>query len=214
MQLPFTNDQFLGVFSAYNTAVWPAQIVVVLLALVAVFLTFRRDSPSRGVAAILALLWCWTGVVYHWMFFAAINPAARFFGALCVLQSVLLLVFGVIRDSVRFRFRSDWRSLTGFVFIFYALVAYPAIGYALGHRYPANPTFGAPCPTTIFTIGLLLWTETRLRWYLMLIPFIWSLIGFGAALSLGIVEDTGLLIAGIAGFGLTVFDRRAALAAS
>ncbi|WP_414541485.1 DUF6064 family protein [Nostoc sp. CCY0012] len=29
---------------------------------------------------------------------------------------------------------------------------YPLIGYALGRIFPTSPTFGVPCPTTIFTV--------------------------------------------------------------
>lgn len=208
MQLPFTIDQFLGVFSDYNAAIWPAQIFLILLALAIILVSFRRRPPSRAVASVLAFLWCWTGVVYHWLFFASIKSAAGLFGGLCVVQSILLLYFGVVRNSIRFRLRAGWRALLGFVLIFYALVAYPSIGYLLGHRYPANPTFGAPCPTTIFTIGLLLWMEPRTRWYVMVIPFLWSIVGFSAALSLGILEDIGLLVAGILGMGLALTDKR------
>ena len=37
----------------------------------------------------------------------------------------------------------------------FAVLIYPARTYLMGHRYPAFPTFGLPCPTTLFTIGLL-----------------------------------------------------------
>ncbi len=32
MQLPFTVEQFFGVFQAYNSAVWPAQVFLLALA--------------------------------------------------------------------------------------------------------------------------------------------------------------------------------------
>ena len=83
--------------------------------------------------------------------------------------------------------------------LLYGLVIYPVLGYFLGHRYPASPTFGAPCPTTIFTFGLLLWATSRVNWFYYMLPLIWSLIGFTAALNLGVREDIGLLVAGIAG---------------
>lgn len=39
----------------------------------------------------------------------------------------------------------------------YAMVIHPVIGILVGHTWPAMPMLGiAPCPTTIFTIGLLL----------------------------------------------------------
>jgi hypothetical protein len=199
MQLPFTLEQFLLVFSSYNTAIWPMQIVLDLLGLAAIALCFRTAASSRIVAAILGGLWAWTGIVYHLMFFANVNPAARVFGTLCIVQAIIFLVFGVFKHEIDFRFVRDWRSITGAVFILYAMLIYPIIGYALGHVYPASPTFGAPCPTTIFTFGILLWTVGRLRWYLYILPLVWALIGFTAALKLGIREDIGLLVAGVAG---------------
>jgi len=85
------------------------------------------------------------------------------------------------------------------------MIGYPLLGYFLGHIYPASPCFGvAPCPTTIFTFGLLLLTVKRVPKYLLIIPLIWSFIGFTAALKLGIKEDIGLLIAGVATLILTI----------
>jgi hypothetical protein len=88
------------------------------------------------------------------------------------------------------------------------MLIYPVLGYLLGHGYPSSPCFGvAPCPTTIFTFGLLLWADRPPR-YLVLLPLIWSIIGFFAAISLGIREDIGLLVAGLAGSGLILFRGR------
>jgi hypothetical protein len=78
----------------------------------------------------------------------------------------------------------------------YALVAYPAIAYASGQHYPALPTFGLPCPTTIFTIALLLWMPGTSPRALLVIPILWSVLGLSAATTLGIREDFGLAVAG------------------
>ena len=85
------------------------------------------------------------------------------------------------------------------VFLVYALIVYPALGYWFGHRYPAAPTFGLPCPTTIFTLGMLLWTDRRVPLYLLPMPLVWSFIGIWAAVSLGMTEDFRLLPAGLIG---------------
>jgi len=98
------------------------------------------------------------------------------------------------------------------VLILYGMVLYPVLGYFLGHAYPASPTFGAPCPTTIFTFGLLLWTKGRVKWFLLVLPLIWSLIGFGAAVKLGIREDIGLLVAGLVGTIVLLAKRDGGLA--
>ncbi len=93
-------------------------------------------------------------------------------------------------------------------------VLYPLIGVASGHRYPAMPMFGvAPCPTTIFTFGLLLWTIDRVPKYLLLIPLLWSLLGVVAALQLGIPEDFVLPLSGLVVTALLIWRDRGHAAA-
>jgi integral membrane sensor domain MASE1 len=56
--LPFTREQFLGVFVTYNDAIWPLQIVTYLLGIVVVVaLLFRHGRPSdRIIAGVLAAM--------------------------------------------------------------------------------------------------------------------------------------------------------------
>jgi hypothetical protein len=92
--------------------------------------------------------------------------------------------------------------------IAYARLAYPVTGYLFGRVFPAAPTFSAPCPTTIFTFGLLLWAEDRrLPLYLSVIPLLWAIIGSTAIWHFGIAEDFGLSVAA-AVFALFVFRRQ------
>ncbi len=68
----------------------------------------------------------------------------------------------------------------------------PGLSIALGHAYLVTPTFGVPCPTTIFSAGVLL-TCRRLPLLVTLIPLVWSLIGGSAAVLLGVAADYVLL---------------------
>jgi hypothetical protein len=79
----------------------------------------------------------------------------------------------------------------------YALAVYPLFGWSLGHRYPSSPTFGVPCPTTIATLGLLVWLSPPPPWWLLVVPLLWVVVGSSAAFALGIREDIGLLVAGV-----------------
>ena len=64
------------------------------------------------------------------------------------------------------------------------------------------PAFGVPCPTTIFTAGVLMLATPR-SWRLSIIPVMWSVIGGSAANLLAVRADYALPIAGIA---LAVFS--------
>lgn len=136
------------------------------------------------------------------MFFCTINPAATLFGGVFVLEGIALLALGAAQRRLRFRCNLTLRGVTGALLLVYALVAYPLLDYAAGHRYPAAPTFGLPCPTTIFTLGLLLWVERPMPRSLLAIPLAWCAIGASAALQLGVREDLGLVAAGVLSLGL------------
>lgn len=197
MNYPFSAEQFIGVMIKYNDAVWPMQVVFYLLALVTLFLIFRpSQTSSKIISAILGMFWLWMGIVYHWSFFAEINPAARVFGAMFVLEGILFVYYGLIRDKLSFKFDKSSRGYIGLGLAVVGLLIYPIVGYVMGHRFPGNPTFGLPCPTTIFTLGLLL-LSTAYSKRLIVIPFLWSLVGFMAAVSFGIKEDVLLLLSGL-----------------
>jgi hypothetical protein len=205
--LPFTVDQFLGVFQQYNQAIWPMHIVAYILGIAVIILAAKKTRYSdQAISVILACFWAWMGIVYHLMYFSTINGAALGFGVLFIIQAILWLVFGVIRPKLSFQLDTNPYALTGVVLIVYAMLVYPLIGTLLGHGYPRSPSFGvAPCPTTIFTFGLLLLTTARVPKTLLVIPFIWSLLGFSAAQLLGIREDVGLIVAGVLSVGLLLW---------
>jgi len=199
MSLPFSTAQFLDVFARYNEAVWPAPVVFSAMAVMAVLLALRPAADSgRSVMAMLAFFWGWMGLVYHGLFFTRINPAAYLFGVLFVAQGVLLALVA-LRRAPSFRLRADAAGIAGAVLVVYALAGYPLAGWLAGQRFPAAPTFGLPCPTVIFTFGVLLWADRRLPAWLLAIPAAWAVVGTVAAGSLGMTEDYALLPAAIAG---------------
>jgi hypothetical protein len=212
MILPFTVEQFFAVFARYNQEVWPAQLLLYALAVVSVCLALRKKSnASVLVSSVLAGFWLWMGAVYHLAYFLAINPAAFGFGVLFIVQALVFVEAGVIHQRLQFRFRPDARGLVGAALLAYALIVYPLLGWLAGHRYPAAPTFGLPCPTTIFTFGLLLWAVEQLPWRVLVIPLLWALIGSFAALFLTVIEDFGLPIAGLIVVSFMALRRRTEL---
>jgi hypothetical protein len=216
MQLPFTQTEFFDVFVRYNTAVWPLKVVFnAAAALVLLGLLASWRGAARSTLVVLAVLWMWVGVVYHGIYFRPINPVAVVFAGFFVVQAILLL--WAARSPMEIRVGRDWPTVVGAALIGYGLVVYPVLGqFITGHPFPAAPTFGLPCPTTLFTVGVLLWARP-LRARLLVIPVLWSVIGFSAALRLGVYEDAGLAVAAVAGVAGILLalrqkrERRAAL---
>jgi hypothetical protein len=195
--LPFSREQFLAVFADYNRAIWPAQLMAYLLALALVVLLLRRPrAGNRAAPALLALMWAWTGIAYHVLFFAAINPAALGFAALFVLQA-LLFAQVALRGGLRLSPRRGAPAAWGWMLVAYAGVVYPLLGTRSGHGWPALPMFGVtPCPVTLFSFGVLLLAQPPLPRRLLVVPWLWALVGGSAALLLGVPQDWPLLIGG------------------
>lgn len=198
MNFPFTTEQFLNVFGSYNLSVWPAQVFIIIIALFSIFLSiYKIKYSSRLISISIAFLWLWIGIIYHYMFFAKINKAAYAFAVLFIIQALLFLYYGVIKNSLSFNYTNSLKGVFSILLFTYAFIFYPLLGYAFGHSYPRFPTFGLPCPTTIFTFGLLLLLEGKVNKVLFIIPVLWAVIGFTAALKLGIVQDIGLLVSAV-----------------
>ncbi len=202
MTLPFTQQQFLAVFESYNLAIWPAQIIFQVAGCYTVYLLFKPGSRrDKIITAVLLSMWLWNGAAYHLLFFSAINKLAYAFAALFLIQAGLFFLTGLLKGDLSFSGpKIGVPTVLGLAAVVYAIVVYPILGTLAGHGFPRSPMFGvAPCPTTIFTFGLLMLANPGVPKYLLAVPLAWSMIGFGAALNLGMIEDTGLLISGFTG---------------
>ncbi|WP_260293574.1 DUF6064 family protein [Sedimenticola hydrogenitrophicus] len=202
--MPFSREAFIDLFVQYNEAFWPVQWLLVGLASLAVALAVnprRRSAPAAGVGVslILAFLWAWLALAYHLLYFTRINPLAWPFSAVSLIGALAFLWQGVVRRRLRFHWTGDGHAWTGGALIGFALVLYPLWSWGAGHRYPNLVTFGLPCPTTIFTIGLLGLLETPHPRGVLIVPILWSLVGVQAALLLGVPQDLGLLAAALFG---------------
>jgi hypothetical protein len=199
MALPFTSEEFFSLFVAYNEAVWPGHLLLYALALAALALVGRGEARRRdaAVSGILAFFWVWMAVAYHWLHFTRINPAAYAFGALFLAQGALLVWDGLVRDRLAFRSPRGWRGWVGGLLAAYALAVYPLLAALAGRPARELPVVGVPCPTTILTLGLLFWARRPLPRYLLAIPLAWAAVGSTVAFALGVLQDLGLLAAGL-----------------
>lgn len=201
--LPFTVDQFLAVFAHYHAATWPFVYVVHLAAILILFHLLRSTAARKDASLVLSFLgviWIWMGIAYHWLHFAAVNPAAKLFGAGFVLQGLWLLFESRRPHRIELSATPTPVKIVTGALVIYALAVYPLLGNLAGHTYPAAPMFGLPCPSTIFTFGMLLLlhdNEGRPLRRLYVLPALWSIIGTYAAINLSIVQDIALPVAAV-----------------
>lgn len=205
MALPFTTEQFFDVFERYNTDLPFAGLVLSVAACCAVILSFTRLSKFSFF--ILAFLWIWAGAAYHIAYFTSVNPLAWGFGAAFILQG-LFLSFFALKSEVRDN-NASWnlRRFGGVILMFFAIVVYPFLSGIFGHEYPRSPTFGHPCPLTIFTFGLLLAGSKSVPLYVIIIPIVWSMIGTSASILFGVWQDLTLLASAFVFVVLSIMTR-------
>lgn len=180
------------------------------LCIMAILALLRKtEYSSRIVTSVLAVLWLWTGVVFNGLVFSEISPRAVIFAAVFVVESMLLVFYGFYKSELIFRVRADLIGAVGWASILYGLLGYPLIASLLGRGYPQSLVVGlAPCPTVVFTLGLLFWSERRLTKAILVIPLFYALVGGAMVSSKGIVEDLGMIIIAMAMIGVVIYRDR------
>jgi hypothetical protein len=194
LRLPFSETEFLDVFAAYNTALWPAVVAFWIVTLGFSIALVRGRVHSLALTAFVAVHWAWEGIAYHAVFFSRINPAGWLFAVLFLVEAVAFLWLGIVRRRLSFDWGRKPRHLLAGLFIVYSLV-YPLLAAIFGHQYPRAPAFAVPCPTALFTTAILLAAVPPVPRWLFVAPVVWSVIGGSAAVLLGMTPDLMLFAA-------------------
>ncbi|MFW9889235.1 MAG: DUF6064 family protein [Candidatus Thorarchaeota archaeon] len=203
-------EEFYDLFGTYNEMYLIAILLTYALAIISLFMVFRKnDYSNRFISFTLAFLWSWIGVVFGILVFSPLPlvmggieiPGVWYlFGGVFAIQGIILLFSGVFKDTVSYTWKSDSRHYLGLILILYSLALYPLIGFLHGRVYPEYPIFGiAPCPVTIFTIALLLWSDTRPSLEFWIIPIFWGFMGLAAILVYQVYADIVLVLSGLIG---------------
>jgi hypothetical protein len=202
----FPLELFTKVFEKYNLAIWPMHLVAYILGIAILLLVVKRTKYSNQIiAAILSFLWLWTGILFFLLYLAPVSKPSYFFGGLFIIQGLLFLN-SAIKPRLSFAAELNVYSFVGILFVAYAMVGYPVFGYFLGHSYPHSAPFGlTPCPTNIFTFGLFLLSNKRIPKLFLVIPLLWAIIGGFPPVFVGVLEDIGLILAGIFGTAIILY---------
>jgi hypothetical protein len=175
--------------------------VAVVFALWIATLAFSVALMRGRVSAIMlnafaAFHWGWEAVAYHAAYFSRINPAAWLFAGLFVIQALAFVWFAVLHRRVAFDWGRRPRHVLAGVFVVYSLL-YPLFVVVSGHQFPRAPASAVPCPTALFTAGILFAAALPVPRWLFVVPIIWSIIGGSAALVLGMTPDLMLFVSAI-----------------
>ena len=131
MKIPFTVEQFFGVFYDYNIAVWSAQVFLVALAVIAlVLLVAPQTWAGVAVSRSLVFLWARMALTRHLAFFSSITRWPTSLQE-SHSQAPVFLLQGVLRRWLEFTLRAATRTPVGFGLIFLALVLHHARANAL-----------------------------------------------------------------------------------
>jgi len=202
-----TLERFLDYTSNYNLDLYPSQYLMLGLGLLAILTVFFRSKhSSRFISAILAFFYGWIGIQFYIVYFKEFMPMPIVFATLFIVQALIFILEGTVRNRISFQFKADLYGFTGALLIIYGIFGYQALEYILGRGYPEILAFGMfPCPTVIFSLGILLWTGKKFPSYILIIPLIHALSGFIPAFMIGIIEDIGLIISGLLTLSLLSF---------
>ena len=203
MAVPFTREQLLETFVQYNRAIWPAQLVLFAIGAACILMVLEGRGSSRAIGFALGLVWAWMALAYHVAFFVRVTPGAWVFaGAFMVAASAFAKRAG--DGGLVFERPSGLQGVVGVLFALYGVIGYPAVAALSGLADPSIPTLGLPCPTTIFTLGMLLLARRPYPTGAVIVTFVWCVVGTSAALSLGVLPDLALPIAGIVAAALMI----------
>jgi hypothetical protein len=209
MSLPFTTEQFFNVIENYNVSFFPVQVILLFLGVIALLILHSaRSYKSRFIGGLLGILWLWTGIAYHLVWFTEINKAAWGFGFLFIIQGILFFIESFSRKKLHFDLKKKGWHYIAYFLILFGLIIYPILLYFLKGSVFTTITLGLPCPTTIFTFGFLMLCTRDFPKYVLIIPSLWALIGTSAAINFSVYPDFMLFISMLVADVYLIFRRK------
>jgi hypothetical protein len=186
--LMFSPRVYWRLFELHNAAVWPLQIVALLLG-AAILALVLRPAPwsGRAIAIALAVAWIFVAWSFLWSRYATVNWAIAYVAPVFALQGLLLLWAGA--RGHRGSAVAGTRGVIGLSLYLYALVLHPLVAVLAGRPVQAAEVFGiAPDPTAIATLGLLAMARGQAAWPLLAVPVLWCLVSAITLYAMGAPE--------------------------
>jgi hypothetical protein len=186
-----TTDDFWEIIGRYNVETTYLQFIFSFLVIGVLLFSFFKQNHLIDIflKSLFSTAFFFVGIY----FFLVIDKSftAMIFGPYFILTG-LLFSLDLLNS------KSQFQQITPFQLLLYVLVLlYPAISYALGHKYPQQVLYISPCPITSF--ALITYCRLNKRSDLLnLLLILWGLTGVKAFI-FDVKEDLILLIVGTYG---------------
>ncbi len=183
--IPFQAESYFRLFERQNAALWPASVLLALLGLAVVVLA-RRASGRPAALVLLAAVFATVAVAFHFRLYAELTPVGHVFGWAFLVQSGLLLAFGLRGQGAPETPGSPGGALRcriGLTLALLGVAVYPLLAPLTGRGWRGAELYGtAPDPTVCTALGILLMVaRPRWLWALLPIPLLWCAVS-GATL--------------------------------
>lgn len=193
---PFGRAELFAALSQYNRGTWPAQLVAFAIAVACILMLVEGRGASRAIGFGLGLVWAWMALAFYVVYLTPVTSLAWLFaGAFLAGASAFAERAGDGR--LVFEPKTGLRGALGLVLMLYGLVGYPLVASLSGQSLFEMATVGLPSPTTIFTLGLLFFARRPFPLGILIVPLAWCVVGTVSAVSLRILPDLALPVAGV-----------------
>ena len=197
--LLFSPQVYWRLFALENEAVWPAQPVVLVAAvMLALCFVLDRRPSGRWLGPVLGAAWFWTGWQFVALRYGTVNWVATTAAWGFYAEAALLAGLGL---SGRIVFMQQGRGAWLGLGLFAAALVWPVLAPLDGRPWREAEVIAlAPDPTAIATLGLLALAE-RSRWTALLCvaPVLWLAVSTLTLVTLGAWQGWAVLVALLAG---------------
>ncbi len=178
---------FWNTIAAYNASTWPAQILLMLVAIVLTLLLYLRPTHGVRVAMkiFMAVLNFWIAGVYYVVY---CRPREHF-DMLAIFWAIMgcIWIYDVVTKHASLE-RTGHHAR--FALLLFAMpFLYPLCSLALGREFPMMVSPVMPCSVAVFTIALMLAFSERVNVVLAMFLCHWALVGLSKVYFFGLPED-------------------------